>query len=69
MNVGKELGIEPMVIRGEELNQRGFGGKYTSTSGVTKWVVNMKTCCQSTIQSSHLNLGAIILVPNGWIYF
>lgn len=26
--VGKELGIEPVVIEGEELNKRGFGGIY-----------------------------------------
>ena len=27
-NVGDELGIVPIIIRGEELNQRGFGGKF-----------------------------------------
>jgi len=26
--VGDELGIVPVIIRGEELNQRGFGGKF-----------------------------------------
>jgi len=26
--VGDELGIVPIIIRGEELNQRGFGGKF-----------------------------------------
>ena len=27
VKVGKELGIKPVIIRGEELQQRGFGGK------------------------------------------
>jgi hypothetical protein len=27
MKVGEELGIKPVVIRGEELQQRGFGGE------------------------------------------
>ena len=26
--VGDELGIVPVIIRGEELNQHGFGGKF-----------------------------------------
>jgi probable aminopeptidase NPEPL1 len=26
--VGKELGLEPLVIEGEELNRQGFGGLY-----------------------------------------
>ncbi|XP_020628724.1 probable aminopeptidase NPEPL1 [Orbicella faveolata] len=34
--VGDELGIVPVIIRGEELNQRGFGGLY----GVGKAAVN-----------------------------
>lgn len=27
--VGKELGIIPQIIRGEELKDKGFGGKFT----------------------------------------
>lgn len=27
--VGTELGITPVIIRGEELNQKGFGGTFT----------------------------------------
>ena len=33
--VGNELGIVPEVIRGEELNQRGFGGEW-------KWKMKKK---------------------------
>lgn len=27
-SVGEELGIVPVIIRGEELNEKGFGGKF-----------------------------------------
>ena len=32
--MGDELGIVPVVIRGEELNQRGFGGKFVAIEEV-----------------------------------
>jgi len=32
--VGDELGIVPVIIRGEELNQRGFGGKFVGIEEV-----------------------------------
>jgi len=32
--VGDELGIVPVIIRGEELNQGGFGGKRVVTEEV-----------------------------------
>jgi probable aminopeptidase NPEPL1 len=34
-SVAKELGIEPMVIEGEELNQKGFGGIYNVGKAAT----------------------------------
>lgn len=43
--VGKELGIKPMVIAGEELNERGFGGKFlvaTVTSNMSKYCLIWK---------------------------
>ena len=33
-NVGESLGIKAVVIRGEELKTRGFGGKFTNDLSV-----------------------------------
>jgi len=33
--VGKELGIEPVVIQGEECRKRGFGGTFTILQTIT----------------------------------
>lgn len=44
--VGLELGITPVIIRGEELKQRGFGG--------TGSVDTRHQCCQDQPQSHRI---------------
>lgn len=40
--VGDELGIVPIVISGEELNQRGFGGKFVVRKSSSLYKLNTK---------------------------
>ncbi|KAH8383768.1 hypothetical protein KR009_010407 [Drosophila setifemur] len=61
--IGKELAIKPQVIRGEELNERGFGGIY----GVGK----AAAVPPALVVLSHLPKGAqetIALVGKGIVY-
>lgn len=55
--VGAELGITPVIIRGEELKQKGFGGTVPVD-------VCMKTTHLSLIQIVCLFIASIIASPN-----
>jgi len=51
--VGDELGIVPIIIRGEELNQRGFGGKFVVRKSGPLWELNTKL--ELSIKLPHYN--------------
>ena len=51
--VGDELGIVPIIIRGEELDQRGFGGKFVVRKSSSLYELNTKL--ELNIKLPHYN--------------